>query len=90
MEDWENWSKEQEAAYYGTPGKASTPATTTSSEPTPMDIGRRVKVCHYCKKPEHVIADCRKKAVKVNKISEEKKKEIKCYRCDQIGHGERL
>jgi Zinc knuckle len=51
-----------------------------------MNIGKKVKVYHYCKKLGYVIADCRKKAVKVNKISKEKKKEIRCYHCDQIGH----
>jgi hypothetical protein len=90
MEDWENWSKEQKAAYYEILEKASTPAITTSSESTPMDIEKGVKVCHYCKKPGYVIADCRKKTAKVNKMSEEKKKEIRCYHCDQIGHSERL
>jgi hypothetical protein len=50
-----------------------------------MNIGKRVKVCYYCKKSRHVIVDCRKKAVKVNKMSEEKKK-IRCYHCDQIRH----
>jgi Zinc knuckle len=81
IEDWENWFKEQEAVYYGTPRKASTPTITISSESTPIDIGKGVKVCHYCKKPRHVIVDCRKKAAKINKMSEEKKK-IRCYCCD--------
>jgi Zinc knuckle len=86
MEDWENWSKEQEAAYYETPEKVSTPIITTSSESTPMNIGKRVKVCHYCKKPGYIIVDCRNKTAKINKISKEKKKEIRCYRCNQIEH----
>jgi hypothetical protein len=51
-----------------------------------MNIEKRVKVCHYCKKPEYVIADCRKKVAKVNKKSKKKKKEIRYYCCDQIGH----
>jgi Zinc knuckle len=87
MEDWEYWSKEQEAAYYKIPGKVSTPIITTmSSESTPMNIGEKVKVYHYCKKPGCVIVDCRKKAVKVNTMSKEKKKKIRCYHCDQVGH----
>jgi hypothetical protein len=86
MEDWKNWFKEQEAAYYETAGKASTLVITISSKSTPINIGKGVKVCYYCKKLRHVIVDCRKKAAKVNKMSEEKKKEIRYYCCDQIGH----
>jgi hypothetical protein len=84
MKDWENWSKEQEATYYETPGKVSTLIITTNSEFTLIDIGKRVKVYHYCKKLGHVIVDCRKKVVKVNKMSEKKKKEIRYYYCNQI------
>jgi hypothetical protein len=79
MEDWENWSKEQEAAYYRIPGKASTLVTTTSSESTPMNIGKGIKVCHYCKKLGHVIADCRKRIAKVKKISKEKRKQMRRF-----------
>jgi hypothetical protein len=86
MEDWENWSKKQKAAYYETPRKASTTVTTTSSEATLMNIEKGVKVCYYCKKLRHVIADCRKKVAKVNKVSKEKRKEIRCYHCDQTKH----
>jgi hypothetical protein len=51
-----------------------------------MNIGKKVKVYHYCKKLEHIIVDCRKKAAKVNKISKEKRKKIRCYHCNQIGN----
>jgi hypothetical protein len=85
MEDWENWFKEQEATYYKTLEKASTSTTTISNESTSMNIEKRVKICHYCKKLGYVIADCRKKAANINKMSKEKKK-IRCYCCDQIEH----
>jgi hypothetical protein len=85
IENWENWSKEQEAVYYRVLEATLVPTTTTSSEVTPMKIEKGVKIYHYCKKP-HVIIDCKKRMVKVNKLIEKKKREIKCYCCDQIEH----
>jgi hypothetical protein len=74
IENWENWSKKQKVTYYETPRKVSTLVTTTSSESTPMNIEKEIKVSHYCKKPEYIIVDCRKRVAKVNKISKERRR----------------
>jgi hypothetical protein len=87
IEDWENWSKKQETAYYRVLRVTLVPVITIiNSEAILMKIEKRVKICHYCKKPGYVIIDCRKRVVKVNKLIEKKKREIKCYCYDQIGY----
>jgi hypothetical protein len=49
------------------------PPVTTIKVTTPIDIGKKTKVCHYYRKPRYVIANCRKKTEKIVKEKEKKK-----------------